>query len=171
MNGEKNMKNKVKLSGVISLLLIAVMTFALTACSFNGGADATSYSNRIKTNVHDAVNLTRELRKQQENLDTRSVDSANKILDTLDKLNNIYSVLVKMDSPARYEDLNDEIKKQSRITLACVDGLRSLIRTSLDTGSDNMYKQDSGKLMDKYEKAFEELVDLSSQVTTRYRND
>lgn len=165
------MTKENKISGILSLFLIAVMIFTLTACSFNGGADAAGYSDSIRSNVHEAVNLTRDLRKQRENLDTRSADSANVILGTLDKLNNIYSVLVKIDSPARYEDLNTDIRKQSKTALACVDGLRSLIRTSLNTGSDNMYKQDSGKIMEKYEKAFEELVDLSSLVTTRYRND
>lgn len=155
----------------LSLLISVLMVLSLSACSFNGGQDITDYVNTVSDDIHEAVNLTRELKKQQEMLDARSIESAEKNLDTLSQLVELYSDLAKIESPKRYEDLDAEIKDNSKKALADMMELKSLITTAKTTGNDALYKQDQQNIMEDYELAYSALVDLGSQVTTRCRND
>ena len=70
----------------IALLISVLMILSLSACSFNGGQDITDYVNIVSDDIHEAVNLTRDLKRQQETLDARSIESAEKNLDTLSQL-------------------------------------------------------------------------------------
>ena len=156
---------------IIALLMAVLMIVSLSACSFNGGQDITDYVNAVSDDIHEAVNLTRDLKKQQETLDARSIELAEKNLDTLSRLAELYSILAKIESPKRYEDIDEEIKDNAKKALADVMELKSLVTTATNTGNDTLYKQDYQNIMDDYEPVYLELVDLGSQVTTRYRND
>ncbi len=156
---------------IIALLMAVLMIVSLSACSFNGGQDITDYVNAVSDDIHEAVNLTRDLKKQQKTLDARSIELAEKNLDTLSRLAELYSILAKIESPKRYEDIDEEIKDNAKKALADVMELKSLVTTAKNTGNDTLYKQDYQNIMDDYEPAYLEIVDLGSQVTTRYRND
>ena len=112
---------------IIALLMAVLMIVSLSACSFNGGQDITDYVNAVSDDIHEAVNLTRDLKKQQETLDARSIELAEKNLDTLSRLAELYSILAKIESPKRYEDIDEEIKDNAKKALADVMELKSLV--------------------------------------------
>ena len=55
--------------------------------------------------------------------------------------------------------------------LGYVSELYSLVKTASDSGNDSLFKQESIHIMEEYEISYSNLVDLNSQVTTKYRKD
>ncbi len=159
---------KILLSSV--LMLIVIIT-CLSGCSFNGGLSVSNYVDTLNNDVHRTVNLTRRYKKIHESLDPRSPEDAKQAIEILNELSDICSEIVKLDAPDRYNDIDDDLKINSSEALASLSELKDLINVSLETGNDKMYKTDSKKLFDKYEKAYLEIVDLNSVAQTRYRND
>ena len=155
------------LTALTALLLI----FTLSACSFNGGRSVAEYVDTVRDDTRKAVNITRDIRKQQETLDCRNKDDAKKLIASLDELSSLYTELSKLDSPDRYTDLDEEIKTNSETALGCVSQLKTLASTAMNTGDDTFYKQEYAGITEEYDAAFNILVDISSQVTTRFRND
>ena len=55
--------------------------------------------------------------------------------------------------------------------LGYVSELYSLVKTASDSGNDSLFKQESIHIMEEYEISYSNLIDLNSQVTTKYRKD
>lgn len=162
--------NSKGFAAIVSVLLTSVMALTLTACNIDAPG-TTEYVDSVRQDMLQAVNLTRKLKEQQKKLDARSIDDATKNMETLDQLDNIYSDLIKLESPSKYDDLNDDIKKNAKSALAYTKEVKSLVSAAMNTGNDSLYKQDNKHIMEQYEENYTALVDLSSQVTTRYRNN
>ena len=92
-------------------------------------------------------------------------------MEILDKLSDCYSRLLELQAPDRYNDIDDDLKKNAGEALADVSQLKSLINNSQTTGSDSLFKTDSQRIMAHYETIYNELTDINSQTRTRYRND
>lgn len=165
------MKRFTKIRSFAAAITALVLAAVLSACSFNGGSSISNYVSGVNDNVHEAVNLTRKLRQQQEKLDTRSPDDAAETVELLDELSELYTNLSRLEAPDRYDDIDTDLKENSKKALASISELKSLITTSQNTGSDSLYKRDSENIMAEYEEYYNNLVELSSQAQTRYRND
>ena len=79
-----------KITARLTVLLLALtMVFSLCGCSFNGGLTIGRYVDNVKNDVHEIVNTTREIKKQQENLDCRNKKEADLFIESLDKLSDL----------------------------------------------------------------------------------
>lgn len=152
-------------------VIISAMSIFLSGCNFDGGLSVTGYVEQVNGNIHEAVNLTRQYRKLNESLDTRSPDDAENAIELLDQLSECYNNILSLQAPDRYNDIDDGLKKYSSEALADVSQLKSLISNSQSTGNDKMYKTDSKRIFEHYDAVYNELIDLNSQTRTRYRND
>ncbi len=152
---------------IVSLVIVLV----LAGCSFNGGLTIQRYVDKVKDDVHEAVNITREYKKLAATADCRNKEEADKMLDQLEKLSDIYSDLCTLEAPDHYDDLDDQLKPDSAKALGYVSEIRELITSARNTGDDTLYKQNSEDIMKEYDTVYLEIVDLSQQVTTRFRND
>lgn len=164
----KNIKyiRTIKTAVVLFLLIVSV-----SACSFNSSISIGNYVSDVNNNVQQAVGVTREFRKITDNLDTRSPDDAQECIKLLDELSEYYTNILKLEAPDRYDDIDTELKTNSKEALNEISKLKSLINTSLDTGDDLLYKHDSQSIIEKYEELYLAVVDLSAQAQTRFRND
>ena len=52
--------------GIIAAAASLLMVFVLCACSLNGGLTVGAYVDIVDNDVHEIVNITRELKKQNE---------------------------------------------------------------------------------------------------------
>ncbi len=158
---------------LLSCVIAAVgaMCIFLSGCNFNGGLSVTAYVDQVSDNIHESVNLTRQYKKLSEKLDTRNAEDAKAAVEILDKLSDCYSRLLELQAPDRYNDIDDDLKKNAGEALADVSQLKSLINNSQTTGSDSLFKTDSQRIMAHYETIYNELTDINSQTRTRYRND
>lgn len=159
----------LKIKKHLVILLTLMMIFVYSGCNIMS-AGTEDYVETVRQDMLQAVNMTRELKEQQKKLDARSVDDAKKCMDTLDNLDKVYSDMILLESPDKYDDLDDEIKQNSESSLSYIKALKSLITTAVNTGDDSLYKQESQHIMEQYEENYTALVDLGSQVTTRFRN-
>lgn len=153
-----------------ALLIAVLMVFALAGCHINAPGTK-EYVETVKEDMLQAVNLTRNLREQQKKLDVRSIDDANQYMEILNQLDAIYTNLIQLESPADYSEVDDKIKENAASALAFVKQLKSLVTAAANTMNDSLYKQDYQHIMEQYEECYSTLVDLSSEVTTKYRND
>lgn len=161
----------MKVKNIALLLCAAVIALFSAGCSLNGGLSVGSYVGSIDSDMHDIVNSTRALREIQEKTDTRSPDDVKSYNEILDKLADLYSNLILLEAPDHYDDIDDDIKLYAKTALADISELKSLITVSQTTGDDNIYKRDLPNVMEEYDKAYNELSDLSAQAMTRCRND
>ncbi len=157
--------------GIIAAAASLLMVFVLCACSLNGGLTVGAYVDIVDNDVHEIVNITRELKKQNENLDCRKKEDADKYISSLDRLSELYSDLLKTEAPDHYNDLDDEIKPNAELAISYISRLREMVSTASDTGDDSVYKQSGEAVLASYEESYLKIVDLGSQVTTRFRND
>ena len=158
-----------KIKAVLSILLTAVL-LSLSACTINT-PEIRSYVDNVKADMLEAVNNTRKLKDEQEKLDIRQKENAEQTQNTLKNLEEIYSDLLKLEAPSEYDYLDSDIKKNAKDALGYVSELYSLVKTASDSGNDSLFKQESIHIMEEYEISYSNLVDLNSQVTTKYRKD
>ena len=161
-------KNILKAAAAV---LICAEVLSVPGCSFHSGLSVGAYVDAVKDNTKEAVNITRELRRKNETLDPRNKDAANDYISSLDQLSEIYSALSQLSAPDHYDDIDDQLKPDAEQALAAVSELKSLVNNAVNTGDDTLYKQSSEKIMEKYEAAYADIVELSSTAATRYRND
>ena len=161
----------MKIKKIFLLFLTVSLALGIAGCSLNGGLSVEGYVNRINSDMHDIVNITRSLREVQENSDTRSPDDTNDYIELLGKLEDLYSDLLMLEAPNRYDDIDDDIKLHAKTALADISELKSLITVSQTTGDDAIYKRELPNIMEEYDNAYNELSDLSAQAQTRFRND
>lgn len=153
-----------------SFLTAIVVMVGMSGCHINSPGTK-DYVDSVNNDMLLVVNNTRKLKEQQEKLDTRSPDDAKDYMQTLNILDDEYTDLIRLDSPEAYRELDDDIKENASQALSYIKELESLVTTSVNTADDFLYKQDCPHIMEQYEKCYTELVDLSAQVTTKYRND
>lgn len=161
----------MKIKKIFLLLLTVSLALGIAGCSLNGGLSVGGYVNSINSDMHDIVNITRSLREVQENSDTRSPDDIKDYVELLGKLEDLYSDLLMLEAPNRYDDIDDDIKLHAKTALADISELKSLITVSQTTGDDAIYKRELPNIMEEYDNAYNELSDLSAQAQTRFRND
>ncbi len=154
----------------IALFIAAVMLFTLAACSINSPGTK-EYVDEVSSQMLEAVNLTRKLKRQQDELDIRIQKDESEITKTLEGLDAVYTKLLKLDAPSRYEDLNSELRTSAEAALGYINELTSLVKTAGKTGDDSLYIQEGMHIMSDYEVSYNELVDINSRITTKYRND
>ena len=161
----------MKIKKIFLLFLTVSLALGIAGCSLNGGLSVGGYVNSINSDMHDIVNITRSLREVQENSDTRSPDDIKDYVELLGKLEDLYSDLLMLEAPNRYDDIDDDIKLHAKTALADISELKSLITVSQTTGDDAIYKRELPNIMEEYDNAYNELSDLSAQAQTRFRND
>jgi hypothetical protein len=52
-----------------ALIMVVILSLSLCACSLNGGLTVGRYVDSVKNDVHEIVNITRDMKKQQEKLE------------------------------------------------------------------------------------------------------
>ncbi len=161
---------KLFLTKAAAIMMTLIFIIGISGCGINAPGTK-QYVESVKEDMLQAVNYTRKLKEQQKSLDARSIDSAKENLETLDTLDDVYTDLLRLESPSAYSELDDEIKENASSALSYIKELKSLVTTAMNSADDFLYKQDSPHIMEQYEKNYSSLVDLSSQVTTKYRND
>ncbi len=161
-------KNRLKTIGLFSVL---ILTMIMSGCSFNGGRSVKQYVDTVKDDMRSAVNITRELKKANETLDCRNKESAKEYIVSLQQLEDKYAELSCLDAPERYIDLDNDLKTWCETALSSVSKIKMLVTTAMNTSDDKLFRQNQEGIMIEYDKAVNELVDISSQITTRYRND
>ena len=140
---------------IVSVAFTLLFTIAaLSACSFNSSISIGNYVSDVNSNVQQAVSLTREFRKLKETVDTRSPDDAKEYTELLEKLSQLYTNILKLEAPERYDDIDAELKDYSQKALSYISKLQSLIAVSQDTGNDSLYKRDSESIIEDYEEAY-----------------
>ena len=155
---------------IISLILLTATIFIVSGCSIDSPGTS-DYVGTIKNEMLEAVNLTRKLKTQQQELDVRKSNDAADTRETLEGLDQVYTNLLHVEAPEGYTDLDTDIKTNAEAALGYISELSSLVNTAETTGDDALYKQESVHIMQEYEICYNELVDMNSQVTKRYRND
>ena len=164
------MKGKKQLTA-FSVLMMFVLSVLMSGCSFNGGRSVKQYVETVREDMRSAVNISRELKKKDETLDCRNKETAKDYLDSLKQLEDLYAELSGLNAPDRYTDLDNDLKTWSEEALSNTAKLKMLVTTAMNTGDDTLLKQDHESIAADYDNAVSELVDISSQITTRYRND
>ncbi len=164
------MKRSMNFKSVLSFLILTAVILSFSACTIDT-PEIRSYVDNVKSDMLEAVNNTRRLKKEQQSLDIRKKENADQTQKTLENLEEIYSGLLKLEAPSEYDELDSEIKKNAKDALGYVSELHSLVKTAADSGNDSLYKQESVHIMNDYEIIYTNLVDLNSQVTTKYRKD
>lgn len=161
------MKKSCKFLSFICLIIV----LSLTGCSFNGGRTVTAYVDNVREDMRQVVNITRELRKELEGLDCRKKDEAQSCIEKLDTLCSLYDSLSKLEAPDRYTDLDSELKAGAGEAMSRLSGLKSLMTSAMNTGNDELYRSGNKEIMEEYNQIIDDLVDVSSRITTRFRND
>lgn len=160
-----------KKNSIVAAAAALMLVFVLCACSFNGGLSVGAYVDRVDNDVHEIVNITRELKKKTDGLDCRKKTDAESFISSLDRLSELYTDLIKTEAPDHYNDLDSEIKPDAELAISYISSLREMASTASNTGDDSVFNQKSAAALASYEEVYLEIVDLGSQVKTRYRND
>ena len=168
MTGE--IMNKLFSKKAAAFISAVIISAVLSGCGINAPGTK-EYVDSVKQDMLVSVNETRKLKEQQKTADVRTVDDADANMQTLDNLDNVYTDLILLESPDAYNELDDEIKKNSSSALSYIKELKSLVTAAKNTANDSLYKQDLHHIMEQYEENYNALKDLGSQIITKYRND
>lgn len=149
-----------------------LITLILGSCSLHNGKKNAAYVESVKEDVHQAVNLTRELREKQETLDIKNQKNVKECISILDKLSDLYSDLVTLESTDRYDDLDNQLKEYSESALNSVSRMKILLSAAISKDGDKSgYERDKDRIQNDYEETYQNIIDISSEVQTRFRND
>ena len=155
---------------VLALLFAAVMLLC-SACSFNSGRTVTQYVNTVREDTRQIVNLSREIRKQREDLDPAKKADTDRLTASLDELADLYTELLTIEVPDRYDDLHAELKPCAEKAVVGISQMQDLLDHAAMTGSSDLFRQRYDELMEQYNDSCDELVAVSARITTRYRDD
>lgn len=163
----KNLLSKI----FSAAIFVIVSSVVFCGCSFNGGHRNSEYVSGVDQNINQAVNLTRILHEQQASLNSANQKSIKECVETLDSLSDIYSNIITLEPTDRYDDLDEELKPSAESALKSVSKLKILLSSASSDGNYSDYVDNEEKIMEEYYLAYEKMIDISSQVKTRFRND
>lgn len=152
------------------IILTAIMMFVLSACSTEESRKTEEYVSSVKTLVNEAVNSTRTLKTQRESFDCNDSQLSKAYISTLDTLADLYEQLIKLEAPDDYNDSDQSVKLYAEQALSDVIEMKGLVQYAFQNSDDSLYKKGIESLTDSYQECYNQLVSLSSEVQTNFRN-
>lgn len=152
------------------IILSAIMMFVLSACSTEESRKTESYVSSVKELVNSCVNTTRTLKTQKENFNCQDSVTSKEYISSIDKLADLYGSLLKLEAPNSYDDLNESLLVNSENALSNINELKTLVQYAFANNDDSLYQKNAEKLYNSYQNSYNNLVSVSSEIQTRFRN-
>ncbi len=163
------MKLQHIVSRSMAFLIMAAMMFVLAGCSGDMKTNE-DYVTNVKTLVNDAIQNTRTLKEQDESFNCHNQESTKAYLSTLNSLSSLYQQILKLDTPAKFEESGESLQTNASSALSTLSEMKSLVTYALQNEDDTLFQKDKAALWEEYEKAYSGATDNSSEIQTIWRN-
>ncbi len=163
--------HKILFKRSLVIFLAAGLMFVLSACSTENARKTESYVSSVKSLVNEAVNNTRALKIRCDEFNVNDTQTSKIYTSNLITLEDLYEQVLKLESPDDYDELDEQVKTNAEGALSTVTEILNLVQYALDNKNDSLYQKDKDELFEEYQKYYDTLVELSSEVQTKYRND
>ncbi len=154
----------------VPVMLAVLWLLMLPGCNMETFHKNEQYVAEVKRLVNGLVDGTRKLKQLDDSFNCHDNEKVQSYLNVTDELIGNLEQIQKLQSTNEFDEMDKNLKTTAKSQLILVSQIRILVCHARESGDDSIYQREKKTYMDDYQKNYEKMRELSSEIQTYWRN-